>query len=99
MPTPSSCLLIDHGNSRIKWALTDAGDLSVGQAIDYHDEETDFSLWEKFNTVQRVLVSNSAGPKAFAHLVNHCQNQWQLNPELLQAQPEQCGQYWFSNSC
>ena len=91
MPTPSSSLLIDHGNSRIKWALTDAGDLSVGQAIDYHDEETDFSLWEKFNTVQRVLVSNSAGPKAFAHLANHCQSQWQLNPELLQAQPEQCG--------
>ena len=91
MPTPSSSLLIDHGNSRIKWALTDAGNLSVGQAIDYHDDETDFSLWEKFNTVQRVLVSNSAGPKAFAHLANHCQNQWQLNPELLQAQPEQCG--------
>ena len=91
MPTPSSCLLIDHGNSRIKWALTDEGDLSVGQVIDYHDEETDFSPWEKFNTVQRVLVSNSAGPKAFAYLVNRCQKQWQLNPEPLQAKPEQCG--------
>ena len=91
MPTPSSSLLIDHGNSRIKWALTTATDMTVGQAIDYHDEEIDFSPWEKFNTVQRVLVSNSAGPKAFAHLANHCQSQWQLNPELLQAQPEQCG--------
>lgn len=91
MPTPSSCLLIDHGNSRIKWALTTAADMAVGQAIDYRDEETDFSSWEKLNTVQRVLVSNSAGPKAFAYLVNRCQKQWQLNPEPLQAKPEQCG--------
>ena len=91
MPTPSSCLLIDHGNSRIKWALTTAADMAVGQAIDYRDEETDFSSWEKLNTVQRVLVSNSAGPKAFAYLANRCQKQWQLNPEPLQAKPEQCG--------
>ena len=91
MPTPSSCLLIDHGNSRIKWALTTAADMAVGQAIDYRDEETDFSSWEKLTSVQRVLVSNSAGPKAFAYLVNRCQKQWQLNPEPLQAKPEQCG--------
>ena len=91
MPTPSSCLLIDHGNSRIKWALTTAADMAVGQAIDCRDEETDFSSWEKLNTVQRVLVSNSAGPKAFAYLANRCQKQWQLNPEPLQAKPEQCG--------
>ncbi len=91
MPTPISYLLIDHGNSRIKWALTDAGDMAVGQAIDHRDEETDFSPWEKLNTVQRVLVSNSAGPKAFSYLATWCQDRWQLNPEPLQAKLEQCG--------
>tara|TARA_Y100001934_G_C12273561_1_gene736246 strand:- start:80 stop:829 length:750 start_codon:yes stop_codon:yes gene_type:complete len=91
MSIPSSCLLIDHGNSRIKWALSDAGDLSVGEAIDYLGEETDFSPWEKLNTVQRILVSNSAGPQAFAYLTTCCQNQWQLKPESLQAQSAQYG--------
>jgi len=91
MPTPSPCLLIDHGNSRIKWALTDAGALSVEEAIDYRGEETDFSPWEELNTVQRILVSNSAGPQAFSYLGTWCQNQWQLKPEPLQAKSEQCG--------
>jgi len=59
-------LLIDHGNSRIKWAMAGAQNWSVGEAIDYSGEETDFGPWAGLGAPQRIVVSNSAGPAAFA---------------------------------
>ena len=84
-------LLIDHGNSRIKWAMAGAQNWSVGEAIDYRGEETNFGPWAELGAPQRIVISNSAGPAAFAHLENWCQSHWQLKPQLLKAKPAEHG--------
>ncbi|HCX87161.1 MAG TPA: hypothetical protein DG761_03980 [Gammaproteobacteria bacterium] len=91
MPASDFDLLIDHGNSRIKWAMAGAQSWSVGEAIDYSGKETDFGPWSELDAPQRIVVSNSAGRAAFAHLENWCQSQWQLKPQLLKAKPAQHG--------
>jgi len=84
-------LLIDHGNSRIKWALSGAGTWSRGEPIGYRSDETDFSALESIEAPQSILVSNSAGPQALACLEDFCESQWRLKPRILRARSAQCG--------
>ena len=72
MPSSKPDLLVDHGNSRIKWALSEGGTWVSGDPIRVRGEETDFSLLKGIETPQRILVSNSAGPQALACLVASC---------------------------
>ena len=84
-------LLIDHGNSRIKWVLSGAGTWSRGEPIEYRGDQTDFSALESIETPQSILVSNSAGPQALACLEDFCESQWRLKPRILRAKSVQCG--------
>ena len=84
-------LLIDHGNSRIKWALSGAGTWSRGEPIGYRRDETDFSALESIEAPQSILVSNSAGSQALACLEDFCESQWCLEPRILRAKSAQCG--------
>ena len=83
-------LLIDHGNSRIKWALSGAGTWSRGEPIEYRGNETDFSALESLEAPQSILLSNSAGPQALACLEDFCKSQWDLKPKMLCAKAAQC---------
>jgi len=90
MPSSKPDLLVDHGNSRIKWALSEGGTWVSGDPIRVQGEETDFSLLKGIETPQRILVSNSAGPQALACLEDFCEGQWHLKPETLGAKAVQC---------
>ena len=90
MPSSKPDLLVDHGNSRIKWALSGVGTWTPGDPIGVRGEETDFSPLRGIEAPRRIFASNSAGPQALACLEGFCKSQWDLKPKLLCAKDVQC---------
>ena len=83
-------LLIDAGNSRIKWALPE-GSVWLHQGS---VERTDVvALRQQFAGLQkpdRILVSNVAGAAVAQQIRDACSG-WNAAPEFISAQAEQCG--------
>ena len=56
-------LLIDLGNSRVKWAMKRAHEWVVGAAVSRMEGLTDWAIsLADQERPQRILISNSAGP-------------------------------------
>ena len=90
MPSSKPDLLVDHGNSRIKWALSGGGTWTSADPIGGRGEETDFSPLQGIEAPRRIFASNSAGPQALACLEDFCKSQWDLKPKMLCAKAAQC---------
>lgn len=90
MPSSKPDLLVDHGNSRIKWALSGSGTWTSGNPIGVREEETDYSPLRGIEAPRRIFASNSAGPQALACLEDFCKSQWDLKPKMLCAKAAQC---------
>ncbi|MDA1107339.1 MAG: type III pantothenate kinase [Proteobacteria bacterium] len=87
-------LLLDSGNTRLKWAwLTAAGLEQPGSAaqagLDLHAHAQ--SAWAAVATPTRIIVSNVAGDEFSARLSARTQRLWKLEPEFVRAQPRACG--------
>lgn len=85
-----SMLLVDIGNSRIKWVLVE-GDLWLEQGMADHDEW--LALQDALAGLpppHRVLVSNVAGDRAARHAHTAC-TAWNCPVEFISAKLEQCG--------
>ncbi len=83
-------LLLDIGNSRIKWAY-------VSRNSWLHQGVADVSDWPALRLAfanlpapQRILASNVAGTQAAAKIMDIC-SAWPCPVEFISAQPEQCG--------
>lgn len=83
-------LLVDIGNSRVKWTTlarnkprpATAGARPAPEALPAAAAE----WWGKLKQPQRILVSNVAGPE-FAHAFSDwCRSRWQVEPEYAIAQ-------------
>ena len=83
-------LLIDLGNSRVKWAISNKGDWSEGQPFENHGTQTDFAAWRDLKP-SNIYVSNSAGDSCYQHLCDWCSGIWNLFPQTLEPQIEQAG--------
>jgi type III pantothenate kinase len=87
-------LLLDIGNSRLKWAQLDAGVLGPQSALVHADVDRD-SLMEKVfgASVQpkRVLISNVGGAELGAVCTEAVQRRWKLEPELIQSTAHAAG--------
>ena len=90
MPSSKPDLLVDHGNSRIKWALSGGGTWTPGDPIGVRGEETDFSPLRGIEAPRRIFASNSAGPQVLACFEDFCKSQWDLKPKMLCAKAAQC---------
>ena len=90
-------LLLDAGNSRVKWALIDAAApghrLSTG-ACSYTDSGFPgqlYSLWGDLPRVDKVLLSCVAGSAvitALSEVAGHC---WGVSPDWLETEAEYAG--------
>jgi len=81
-------LLVDIGNSRIKWALSDARPREVG-ACDYRPAGLAATLeraWQALQPPQAVLVANVAGPAAAVALDRWTTRAWKLRPNFVISQ-------------
>lgn len=84
-------LLIDIGNSRIKWAALHKGKMGPGDSHprpESLDNLTDFAdqTWGKIKKPRAVVVSNVAGPDYASALTAWTQEKWQVEPVFLTAE-------------
>lgn len=84
-------LLVDLGNSRIKWALSGGQAWSVGDPFGNEGSATDFGAWRNVTDLTRVIVCNSAGDDVVDPLQQWCDEVWGLKPTFLSAQRAQGG--------
>jgi len=83
-------LLIDIGNSRIKWARAEQG--RVGAPISAPPEAASFEgLGQLPEAPERVLVSSVAGQRLDAALCSFCEQHWSLRPVFAVSEPERLG--------
>jgi type III pantothenate kinase len=83
-------LLIDAGNSRIKWAWVE-GEAWLQQGVVEHAQAT--ALRQQFAALpvpDRILVSNVAG-EAVAQQIRTACGDWRQPAEFIAAQAQQCG--------
>lgn len=83
-------LLLDIGNSRIKWALVEAGRLSQTGALDHSAMASLQQVFARISAPSRTLVSNVAGEEAAMRVRELCATSG-CPVEFVQAQSEQCG--------
>lgn len=86
-------LLLDIGNTRIKWARLEAGTLTAPDAALHLDDQVLKALARAFDgpEPERVLACNVAGPLVGQALSTLCHERFRLQPEFLIASAEQCG--------
>lgn len=87
-------LLIDVGNSRIKWAFWDGHKLESPQSANHRGVNFDrllHHLWRNIEQPQSILITNVAGKEIDAALQSWCNTIWELNPITLKTGKEAFG--------
>jgi type III pantothenate kinase len=86
-------LLVDLGNSRLKWAWQTRGQLSmhVHDARGRQPRDVLEEAWGKEPAPGRLLVASVAGEAWCAALEEYARARWNLAPEFARSQPEQLG--------
>ncbi len=83
-------LLIDMGNSRIKWATATAG--RIGELMTMATDTAAFTRFQALQTVpRRVLATSVTGRRLRAALSGWCQAHWGLQPEFAFSERERLG--------
>lgn len=78
-------LLLDIGNTRIKWAQWLDGRLTPQQALTHRGVDPDEWMKQLFRErfrPARLLVANVAGPDMHASIAREAQRLWQIKPEF-----------------
>lgn len=77
-------LLIDIGNTNLKWAVCASGTLGEMSSVRHHDAlPIDLhASWERLAAPQRVLVSSVTGQSVKDALVRTCRSRWGLEPRF-----------------
>lgn len=83
-------LLIDAGNSRIKWVSTQVGAWARRGTHDYAAWDALRAAFTALPAPRRILISNVAGAEVAQQLRTACAA-WQCTPEFIHAQAQQCG--------
>jgi type III pantothenate kinase len=87
-------LLIDIGNSAIKWTIESDGKLQDMSTFIYAQDELDSLLNENISIRQkltRIYISNVAGKGVENILLNWCQRKYKLTPTFAYASKQACG--------
>lgn len=87
-------LLVDVGNSRIKWAIKKTTGLTSGQSFPINLGNMAKSMtaaWEGLKNPGRVIVSNVAGAKIANGLQDWFIKHWHIEPEFAESQIEGFG--------
>ncbi|UUM21509.1 type III pantothenate kinase [Mycoavidus sp. SF9855] len=95
-PSAAPFLLIDAGNSRIKWALTDAGGTRIAVGAFAHERGALLSLpepdWSMLPIPGSVWIANVAGERTARRLETLTSTRWPHAPRhTVSAQPSLCG--------
>ena len=87
-------LLIDIGNSRLKWATLDDNGRSDSQFFERKTTgmKTQFNKsWKSLKNVDAIWVSNVGGDKVAAQLSEWTEKNWQITPNFVRAEAKRFG--------
>lgn len=87
-------LLIDIGNTNIKWACIESGKLGDSQSFTRKKTGIKSSLntqWKSLSNVTAIFVSNVAGDKIEQQLTEWTEKQWQLTPKFIRSEHKRFG--------
>ena len=87
-------LLLDIGNTRIKWATENEGNLTPGEPLP-HDgklfKDIARPTWKELEAPSRVIVSNVRGEDYAKSVHTWVRRRWKITPEFVRAESECCG--------
>jgi type III pantothenate kinase len=87
-------ILVDIGNSRVKWAVIQAGRIGESQHFARTKSGIKASLnaeWKTLEDVEAIFVSNVAGEKIATQLTEWTQKQWGITPSFIQSEAKKFG--------
>lgn len=87
-------LLLDIGNTRVKWARLHNGRLSIGAPVVHREQPLAAlwpSLWGALPSPARVIVACVARGEVAASLTAWCLVHWGIHPEFVSASAVACG--------
>lgn len=87
-------LLVDIGNSRIKWAFLRGGELGPVEAAARRGQEDDAlwaTLWAGTGTPSAVYVASVSGTSTEESLKQWCSQRWALSPRFIRSNEVCCG--------
>lgn len=87
-------LLVDIGNSRVKWATLDKNGLSDGQNFERSKTGIKASLnkaWKTLSDIEGVYVANVAGDKIGQQLSEWIEKSWQITPVFVSSEQKRFG--------
>ncbi len=79
-------LLVDFGNSRIKWALHDGAGQQASSVLIHRQQSLEAVLtqaWASLSPPQRVVIASVADADRKAQLSGWIQQHWSLTPEFI----------------
>jgi type III pantothenate kinase len=83
-------LLVDMGNSSIKWASLEKEQLSSQQRLSY-DRESLTQAWLELPVPTQIFISNVAGAEKAAFIKDWIKTHWGLQANFLKSTGYQCG--------
>jgi len=87
-------LLVDIGNSRVKWATLDKEGLSPSQSFQRNKTGIKASLnkaWKSLTDIEAVYVANVGGDKLGEQLAEWSEKTWQLTPKSIKSEQKRFG--------
>lgn len=81
-------ILLDAGNSRIKWACCEGARLEAGEPVSSHDSELERildQLWSSLPMPEAVWVANVAGPVVEQSIRRCCERRWRIDPRVVRS--------------
>jgi type III pantothenate kinase len=87
-------LLVDLGNSAMKWAFLENGQLGPLQRVPYQNKDFDNLLtqtWSKLEALEGIWISNVAGPQKASILTHWIEEHFGLKPIFIKTSRYECG--------
>ncbi|MGQ0621781.1 MAG: type III pantothenate kinase [Panacagrimonas sp.] len=84
-------LLIDVGNTRLKWAWVEDGEIVEGGAAMHDDNPADILAQADLDEPDSIAVASVAGPAHDIALTKVCAVRWQLKPAFARVAAERDG--------
>jgi type III pantothenate kinase len=87
-------LLVDIGNSRVKWATLDTDGLSPSQSFQRSKTGIKASLnkaWKSLNDIDAIYVANVGGDKLGQQLTEWAEKSWQITPKTILSEQKRFG--------
>lgn len=90
----TTTLLVDIGNTRIKWALLQKDVFAEGGRFAWRNTDLGAHLscdWSSLDKPRTILVSNVAGPQPASELAQWCETHWCVTPRFTRVTAKSCG--------